>query len=70
MGTLDVSTFKLPNTLSTITEAQNISPTALMVQATGSIELGLVCLFGLGLWAVRHPVMAAAMSPDFLDLRY
>ena len=34
-----------------------------MVQATGSIELGLVCLFGLGIWAVRHPVMAAAMSP-------
>ena len=63
MATLDVSTFKLPNTLSTITEAQNISPTALMVQATGSIELGLVCLFGLGLWTVRHPVMAAAMSP-------
>ena len=63
MATLDVSTFKLPNTLSTITEAENISPAALMVQATGSLELGLVCLFGLGLWAFRHPVMAAAMSP-------
>ena len=63
MGTMDVSTFKLPNTLSTITEAKKISPTALMVQATGSLELGLVCLFGLGLWTVRHPVMAAAMSP-------
>ena len=62
-ATLDVSTFKLPNTLSTITEAENISPAALMVQATGSLELGLVCLFGLGLWAVRHPVIAAAMSP-------
>ena len=63
MATLDVSTFKLPNTLSTITEAENISPLAMMVQATGSLELGLVCLFGLGLWAFRHPVMAAAMSP-------
>ena len=63
MTTLDVSNFKLPNTLSTITEAKNISPTALMEQATGSIELGLVCLFGLALWAIRHPVMAVAMSP-------
>ena len=63
MTTLDVSTFKLPNTLSTITEAQNISPAALLAQATGSIELGLVCLFGLALWAIRHPVMAVAMSP-------
>ena len=63
MTTLDVSTFKLPNTLSTITEARNISLVATMVQATGSMELGLVCLFGLGLWALRHPVMAAAMSP-------
>ena len=34
-----------------------------MEQATGSIELGLVCLFGFFLWAVRHPVMAASMSP-------
>ena len=63
MATLNVSTFKLPNTLFTITEAKNISLTALMVQATGSIELGLVCLFGFGLWAVRHPVIAATMSP-------
>ena len=63
MATLDVSTFKLPNTLTTITEATAISPSALLVQATGSLEMGLVCLFGLGLWAFRHPVMAAAMSP-------
>ena len=63
MTTLDVSAFKLPNTLSTITEARNLSLVATMVQATGSVELGLVCLFGLGLWALRHPVMAAAMSP-------
>ena len=63
MTTLDVSTFKLPNTLSTITEAQHLSSAALLAQATGSIELGLVCLFGLALWAIRHPVMAVAMSP-------
>ena len=63
MTTLDVSTFKLPNTLSTITEAQHLSPAALLAQATGSIELGLVCLFGLALWAIRHPVIAVVMSP-------
>ena len=63
MTTLNVSAFKLPNTLSTITEAQNISLSALLVQATGSIELGLVCLFGFALWAIRHPVMAVALSP-------
>ena len=61
--TLDMSAFTLPNTLSTITEAANISLAATILQATSSLEIGLVCLVGLAFWAVRHPVMAVAMSP-------
>ena len=61
--TLDVAAFTFPNTLSTITEASNLALSKAMVQATGSIEMGLVCLFGLVIWGVRHPVMAVAMSP-------
>ena len=63
MTTLDVSNFKLPNTLATVTEAKKISFAALLKQATGSIELGIICLLGIFLWAVRHPLIAAVMSP-------
>ena len=61
--TLDFAAFTFPNTLSTITEATTLTLSNAMIQATGSIEMGLVCLAGLGLWATRHPAMAVAMSP-------
>ena len=63
IDTLDVAAFTFPNTLSTITEASNLALSKAIVQATGSIEMGLVCLVGLGIWGVRHPAMAVAMSP-------
>ena len=55
--------FLFPNTLKTITETARISLPDILVSATGSVEMGLVCLIGLGLWAIRHPVMAFAYGP-------
>ena len=55
--------FLFPNTFTTITEIARISLPDILVSATGSVEMGLVCLIGLGLWAIRHPVMAFAYGP-------
>ena len=55
--------FLFPNTLETITETARISVTEILISATGSLEMGLVCLSGLALWAIRHPVMAFAYGP-------
>ena len=55
--------FLFPNTFTTITETARISLPDILVSATGSVEMGLVCLIGLGLWAIRHPVMAFAYGP-------
>jgi len=55
--------FLFPNTLRTITETAPISLSDILISATGSVQIGLVCLIGLGLWAIRHPVMAFAYGP-------
>ena len=55
--------FLFPNTLKTVTEITRISLPDILVSATRSVEMGLVCLFGLGVWAIRHPVMAFAFGP-------
>ena len=54
--------FLYPNTLTTITETARISLSDILVSTAGSVEMGLVCLLGLGLWSIRHPVMAFAYS--------
>jgi len=55
--------FIFPNTLETITEIQTVSLVQILVNATGSIEMGIVCLTGLALFLVRHPVIAIAYGP-------
>ena len=55
--------FLFPNTIDTITEVARVSVTEILVRAAGSVEMGLVCLIGLALWAARHPVMAIAYGP-------
>ena len=55
--------FIFPNTLETITEIQKVSLAYILVNATGSIEMGIVCLTGLTLFLVRHPVIAVAYGP-------
>ena len=60
---LAVGDFLFPNTFTTITEVARISLPDILVSATGSVEMGLVCLIGLGLWVIRHPVMAFAYGP-------
>jgi dolichyl-diphosphooligosaccharide--protein glycosyltransferase len=52
-----------PNTFQTITEIQSVSLSQIFIDATGSIEMGLVCLAGLAMFAVRHPVIAIAFGP-------
>ena len=55
--------FLFPNTLTTITETARISLSDIFVSACGSLEMGLVCVLGLGLWTIRHPVNALAYGP-------
>ncbi|MEK9856070.1 MAG: hypothetical protein VW495_14820, partial [Rhodobiaceae bacterium] len=55
--------FIFPNTFQTITEIQRVPLPQIFINATGSIEMGLVCLAGLAMFAVRHPVIAIAYGP-------
>ena len=55
--------FVFPNTFQTITEMQRFSLPQLLTSLAGSTEMGLVCLAGLALFAIRHPVIALAYSP-------
>ena len=52
-----------PNTFETITELRVVPLTQILTSATGSVFLGAFCLVGLGLWAMRHPVLAIAYGP-------
>ncbi len=55
--------FIFPNTFQTITEVTSVSLPQILVNATGSIEMGIVCLTGLALFLVRHTVIAIAYGP-------
>ncbi|MEK9935708.1 MAG: hypothetical protein VW619_04685 [Rhodobiaceae bacterium] len=57
------SNFIFPNTFSTITEIRTVSFSQILFNTTGSIEMGIVCLAGLALFLVRHPVIAFAYGP-------
>lgn len=55
--------FIFPNTFETITEIQTVSVAQILVNAAGSIEMGIVCLTGLALFLISNPVIAIAYSP-------
>ena len=55
--------FIFPNTYETITEISQVSLATLLTQTSGSVEMGVIGVLGLGLWAIRHPVLAIAYGP-------
>ncbi len=55
--------FIFPNTLETVTELHPATLGQILSSTTGSIEMGIFCLVGLGLFLVRHPVIAIAYGP-------
>ena len=57
------ASFVFPNTLETITEAQRAPFAQILAGTAGSVEMGIVCLAGLALFLVRHPVVAIAFGP-------
>ena len=57
------NSFIFPNTFNTITEMRSVSFEQTLVNATGSMEMGIVCLTGLAMFFVRHPVIAIAYGP-------
>ena len=57
------NSFIFPNTFQTITEVRQVSFSQILGSATGSIEMGIVCLTGLALFLIRHPVIAIAYGP-------
>ena len=57
------ASFVFPNTLNTITETSRASPEQMLTFTVGSIEMGLVGIFGLGLFFFRHPTIAFSYGP-------
>ncbi len=55
--------FIFPNTYETITEISKVPLATLLTQTSGSVEMGVIGVLGLGLWAIRHPVLAIAYGP-------
>ena len=55
--------FSYINSFATISEVQKLSMTQILGSATGSVEMGVVCIAGLALFMVRHPVIAIAYGP-------
>ena len=60
---IETTNFFFPNTYGTISEVAQFSFWQILVSTSGSIEMGLVCLLGLLLAALRHPVIAVAYGP-------
>ena len=54
---------QFPNVLKTVSEVTQIDFRNILLQMTGSIELAVIGLAGMVLWAVRHPVYAIALGP-------
>lgn len=57
------SNFIFPNTLNTITEICTVSFSQILLNTAGLIKMRIVCMVGLTLFLVRHPVMALAYGP-------
>ena len=55
--------FIFPSTFQTITEVRSVSLPQILRSATGSLEMGFVCLSGLFLFLLRNPVIAIAYGP-------
>ena len=64
--TIEGGEFLFPNTYDTITEISRVSLVDIFRQVTGSVEMGLLCVVGLGLWTLRHPATAIAFAPLML----
>ena len=63
---LDVLSYEaliFPNTFETITELKIIPLNQILQSAIGNVSLGVFCIIGLALWAMRHPVLAVAYGP-------
>ena len=52
-----------PNTFDTITEIQHLQISDILGRLSGSILVGTFSLIGLGLWVIRHPVLAVPFFP-------
>ena len=55
--------FIFPNTFQTITEVRSVSLSQILINATGSLEMGLVCLLGLFLFLLREPGYGDCLWP-------
>ena len=62
-STLENENFIFPNTFQTITELKQATVIEILTYICGSFEMGIVCLAGLVLFLVRHPVIAITFGP-------
>ena len=59
----DYGALAFPNTHETITELAIIPLDKVLISAAGHLGVGIFCLVGLILLAIRHPMMAVAYAP-------
>ena len=55
--------FIFPNTYDTITEIARVTIPEILSQMVGSVEMGLLCILGVLIWTIRHPVIGLALVP-------
>ena len=60
---LHTNNFIFYNVISTVTEAIRSNVDEMLYRLTGSVLFGFVCIIGMVMWALRHPVIAIAYGP-------
>ena len=62
-SSLEFDNFIFSNLISTVTEASRANIPEILFRMTGSVLFSIICLLGILLWAMRHPVIAVAYAP-------
>ncbi len=58
-----IHNFVFNNVISTVSEASRIEFLEVLRRMTGSILVSTLCLLGMIVWAIRHPIIAIAYAP-------
>ena len=60
---LEFDNFIFSNVISTVTQASGANIHEILLRMTGSVLFSIICLLGVLIWAIYHPVMAVAYAP-------
>ena len=60
---LEFDNFIFSNVISTVTQASGANIHEILLRMTGSVLFSIICLLGVLIWAIYHPVIAVAYAP-------